>query len=226
MHLADIIGKVRNEAIWVSYAVLDGSDDRQVLGGCVIREHESVGGSDNEPAKMAELFLLAVDSQKEKKGIGRLILETLKQKYASIVAFADLRATGFFSKMGFLEVEEPRVRRHLLSKIESCTSSTLMLFEGGDAAVPSARVLQELDRLERTTRSFLAKRKITKQDAKFVESFVESVLQRIYSDRGAIGANHADDCAFFENVHGLVSSQFHSKQELLDYFNDVFSPGI
>ena len=59
-----------------------------------------------------------------------MIIEYLKKKHGQIVAFADLRATGFFTKMGFKSIDEDdtNVRKHLLPIIERCTRAKLMIY--------------------------------------------------------------------------------------------------
>ena len=126
MHLEDVIAKIRCEETWKSYVV---SSDQKVLGGCVLKEHQTVDGQ----AGFAELFLLAVRSNNQTSGLGRRILAELKKKYERIVTFADMRATGFFDKMGFKCVPERGPKRErLLSVIHQCSSSQLMIYERGD----------------------------------------------------------------------------------------------
>ena len=95
MGLEHILNKVRLEESWKTFAIQ--SDKGEVLGGCVLREHENP----EETFPMAELFLLAIKSECQAFGLGRHLIEDLQLKYSKIVTFADLRATKFFSKMGF-----------------------------------------------------------------------------------------------------------------------------
>ena len=104
MSLPDILNKVRQENIWKSYVALDTLNSKQVLGGCVIREHQQV----DDQSKFAELFLLAVDPSRQSQGLGRRILQTLKDEYSHIVTFADLRAVEFFTKMEFKNINDPK----------------------------------------------------------------------------------------------------------------------
>ena len=67
---------------------------------------------------MAELYLLAVRSDCHAYGLGQSLITELKKRYKQIAAFADNRASGFFSKMGFKIVPQAgSLRDSLLSKL-------------------------------------------------------------------------------------------------------------
>ena len=51
MNLAHVLAKVRDEVTWKSYLVCDAASSHVVLGGCIIKEHDS---------GLAELSLMAV----------------------------------------------------------------------------------------------------------------------------------------------------------------------
>ena len=50
-------------------------------------------------------------------GVGRRLIEDLKQRYQQIVTFADLRAIGFYEKMGFVKVPEESIKGQQLLDI-------------------------------------------------------------------------------------------------------------
>ena len=102
MRLEYVLEKVRNEHVYKSFVATTQEDPSKVLGGCVIKEHFTF--SSNLP--FAELSLLAVDQENHCKGLGRHLLEKLKGQYECVATFADLRAIGFFEKLGFKAVEE------------------------------------------------------------------------------------------------------------------------
>lgn len=120
MSLVDVLTKVRDEATWKSYLVCDETQPNIVLGGCVIRELTP---------QQAELSLMAVRSNAQKGGLGRILIDELKKRYEKIITFADLRALGFYRKMGFMGVPKGCSERiRLLKQIESCTYSELMQY--------------------------------------------------------------------------------------------------
>ena len=143
MLLADILTKVRQETLWKSY-IATSTDNGKVLGGCVIREHQPLTNSSTQSTQkpFAELFLLAVDSNCQSQGLGRRILEKLKTEYSQIVTFADLRAVDFFAKMGFTQIIDLKLKKQLLEKIESCTSSQLMLYQKAEETAQKDKVLE------------------------------------------------------------------------------------
>ena len=96
MPLIDIIAKVRDEKTWKSYLVCDSEKPMTVVGGCVVREHFD--------GQMGELYLMAVRTEGQNKGLGRLMIDELKTRHQKIVTFADFRALGFYKKMGFSPV--------------------------------------------------------------------------------------------------------------------------
>ena len=118
-----IIGKMKDPT-WTSY-VLEDTMTGKVLGGCVLREHNH----QDSQCSIAELFLLSIKSDCQQKGLGRRMIQHLKNNYSSIVAFADLNALEFFKKQSFLEVgESTRQYKDLLRVIERCDESLLMAF--------------------------------------------------------------------------------------------------
>lgn len=60
-----------------------------------------------------------------------MVIETLQKNYSEIVTFADLRATGFFSKLGFKSdpQESANSRKNLLAIIENCSKAKLMIYQ-------------------------------------------------------------------------------------------------
>ena len=105
MELESILSKVRDEESWTSYVVARKDDPAKVLGGCVVKEHCCEGQS------FAELFLLAVSSSYQKQGLGRRIVEHLKEKHQMIATYSDLKTTGFYARLGFREVSDQHPQR-------------------------------------------------------------------------------------------------------------------
>ena len=108
MRLEEIICKIRDEKTWKSYLVTadqptwgNSSAKKVVLGGCVVKEHLNGVTKDDVTDQFTELFLLAVKPGYQTLGLGRRLIENLQKLYTTVITFADLRAIGFFSKMGF-----------------------------------------------------------------------------------------------------------------------------
>ena len=101
MYLEDVLEKVREQDTYKSYVVWSSCAPRKVLGGCIVREHLD---SETPGSPYVELSLLAVDAERQVSGLGRLLVNKLKNLYNRIATFADLRAVGFFEKMGFVMV--------------------------------------------------------------------------------------------------------------------------
>jgi len=125
MYLEDILEKVRDQDTWKSYVVWSSCDPSKILGGCIVREHLDF---QTPVTPFIELSLLAVSAERQVSGLGRLLVNELKHSYKRIAAFADLRAVGFFEKMGFVQVPCFSAQyKHLLQVIEVCTASELMI---------------------------------------------------------------------------------------------------
>ena len=63
--------------------VCDPTNHSNVLAGCIVKDLEAKAG----PA--VELCLMAVKSEAQSKGLGRRMVDALKQEYPKIVTFAD-----------------------------------------------------------------------------------------------------------------------------------------
>ena len=111
-----------------------------VIAGCTFRLHPTV--------KWIELLLLGVKAGQKKKGLGSAALSKLKEyarehNYAKIVAYADLRALGFFYKQEFKDIEkgDPE-HKPVTNLIHRCDRSRLMQWVSPDAA-PVFKVYRE-----------------------------------------------------------------------------------
>ena len=111
-----------------------------MIAGCTFRLHPTV--------KWIELLLLGVKAGQKKKGLGSAALSKLKEyarehNYAKIVAYADLRALGFFYKQEFKDIEkgDPE-HKPVTNLIHRCDRSRLMQWVSPDAA-PVFKVYRE-----------------------------------------------------------------------------------
>ena len=88
----------------------------------------------------------------------------MKEKYERIVTFADLRAIGFYQKMGFVKVEEECSEgQKLLSIMENCTYSDLMTFGS------SIRTASSID--EKLSSSSFNSKALVDREARLIELF-------------------------------------------------------
>ena len=80
--------------------------------------------------------------------MGRNLVETLMRKYQCIATFADLRAIGFFQKLGFKAQTAKDSStfgiKEILGVIEHCKKSRFMVYETEEWSV-----LGEIDQIKR-----------------------------------------------------------------------------
>ena len=150
-----------------------------MLGGAVVRVHNKRPLLGTE--RFVELHLMAVSSQNQTRGLGRRMLDLLKEKYETIVTFADHRALGFYEKMGFKEIkEDSKDGKALLSMVQPCDQATLMAFTSN----------QQHFLCRKMDSSIVVRQSVAES---YVEKFKDKVFQSLSSVRSA---EHEDKCVF------------------------------